>query len=35
MKVEATWRGEGRLELLVTGVSPAEADRLPPLPRAH
>jgi len=28
MKVEATWRGPGRLELLVSGVSPAEADGL-------
>lgn len=28
MKVEATWRGPGRLELLVTGVEPADADRL-------
>ncbi len=28
MKVEATWRGEGRLEVLVSGVSPAEADQL-------
>lgn len=28
MKVEATWRGAGRLEILCTGVQPAEADGL-------
>lgn len=28
MKVEATWRGPGRLELLITGVQPGEADGL-------
>lgn len=28
MKVEATWRGEGRLELLLVGVQPADADRI-------
>lgn len=28
MKVEATWRGPGRLEILVQGVSPSEAEGL-------
>ncbi len=28
MKVEATWRGPGRLELLISGVQPGEADGL-------
>lgn len=28
MRVEAAWRGEGRLEILVSGIQPAEADAL-------
>lgn len=28
MKVEATWRGPGRLEVLISGIQPAEADAL-------